>query len=135
MSAARGRPASVSAAAALFAVYGIAAVVNAIIAQSWTGWVEAASLPRALLRLAGGLLVAWGLLQATEWAWWLGLALAVLWLVGGLTPVLVMERGDVHWLPPSAGQLFLALSLVSLLIAILLLLTPSARAFLRRTRR
>ena len=129
------RPISVTVAAALFVLYGVAMVVNAIGTQSWTGWVEAASVPRALLRLAGGVLVGWGLLRATKWAWWLGLALALLWLIGGLAPVLVMDRGDMHWLPPSGAQIFLAVSLVSLVLAILLLLTPSARDYLRRPRR
>lgn len=125
------RPASVSGAAALFVVFGITAVVNAMIGQDWTGWTEAGGLPRAMLRLTGALLVAWGLLQRAAWAWWVGLALAVLWLVGGLTPVLVLERGDVRWLPPSRGQLVLAASLVSLCFAVALLLAPGARRFLK----
>jgi hypothetical protein len=43
-----------------------------------------------------------------------------------------MDRGDVHWLQPSGDQIFLAVSLVSLSLAILLLLSPSARAYLQR---
>jgi hypothetical protein len=125
------RPPSVTGAALLFVLYGVAAVVNAAAMQNWSG-VEAGSIPRAVLRLAAAGLVAWGLLRGAGWSWWMALALAILWLVSGLAPVVVLERGDMHWLPPSGDQIFLAVSLVSLSIAILLLLTPSARAHLRR---
>ena len=125
------RPPSVTGAALLFALYGVAAVLNAAAMQNWTG-VEAGSIPRAALRLAGAGLVSWGLLRGSGWSWWMGLALAILWLVSGLAPVVVLDRGDMHWLPPSADQIFLAVSLVSLSLAILLLLTPSARGYLRR---
>jgi hypothetical protein len=124
------RPPSVTATAVLIALYGVAAVVNAAAMQNWTG-VEAGSLPRAALRLAAAGLVAWGLWRGAAWSWWMGLALAALWLLAGLVPVLVMDRGDMHWLPPSGQQMFLTVSLVSLSIAVLLLLTPSARAYLR----
>ena len=128
------RPASVAAAAALLGVFGIAVTVNALLAQGFSGWTEVANIPRALLRLAGAGVVAWGLWRGASWAWWLGLALAILWLIGGLAPVLVVEQGDMHWLPPSRGQLVLAVSLVSLVCVIGLLLTPSARAYLRPRR-
>ena len=82
-------------------------------------------------RLAAALVIAWGLLRAAPWAWWVGLALATLWLVAGLAPVLVTERGDVQWLQPSGDQIFLAAGLVGLAVALILLLTPSARRFLR----
>jgi hypothetical protein len=128
------RPAGATGAAALFLLYGVAMVVNAFVTRGWTGWVEAGSLPRALLRLAGAALVAWGLRQGASWAWWVGLALATLWLIGGLAPVLVSEGGDLQWLPPSRDQLFPVVSIVSLALAIVLLLTPSVRGYLRRTR-
>ena len=125
------RPPSVTGAALLVALYGVAGVVNAAVMQNWTG-VEAGSIPRAGLRMAAAGLVAWGLLRGAPWAWWVGLALALLWLVAGLAPVMVMDRGDMHWLQPSGDQIILAVGLVSLSLAILLLLTPSARTFLRR---
>ena len=126
-------PTGATAAAALFLLYGAAVVVNAFVTRGWTGWVEAGSVPRALLRLAGAALIAWGLRQGASWAWWIGLALAVLWLASGLAPVLVSEGGDLQWLPPSGDQIFLVVSLVSLALAIALLLTPSVRAWLRRS--
>ncbi len=125
------RPPSVTGAALLFALSGIAAVVNAAVMQEWTD-VEAGSIPRALLRLAAAGLIAWGLFRRAVWAWWVALGLAILWLLAGLAPVMVMDRGDMHWLQPSRDQIFLAVSLVSLSLAILLLVTPSARAHLRR---
>jgi len=128
----RERPAGVVAVAALFLLYGIGMVINAEQTRGWTGWIEAGSLPRALLRLAGAALVAWGLVQGAAWAWWVGLALAILWLAGGLVPVVVMEGGDLRWLEPSGDQVVLALSLLSLALAITLLLTRSVRGFFRR---
>ena len=128
----RERPAGVVAVAALFLLYGIGMVINAEQTRGWTGWIEAGSLPRALLRLAGAALVAWGLVQGAAWAWWVGLALAILWLAGGLLPVVVMEGGDLRWLEPSGDQVVLALSLLSLALAITLLLTRSVRGFFRR---
>ena len=128
----RERPAGVVAVAALFLLYGIGMVINAEQTRGWTGWIEAGSLPRALLRLAGAALVAWGLVQGAAWGWWVGLALAILWLAGGLVPVVVMEGGDLRWLEPSGDQVVLALSLLSLALAITLLLTRSVRGFFRR---
>ena len=127
------RPAGVTAAAVLFLLYGVAVVANSFESRGWTGWVEAENLPRALLRLAGAALVAWGLRQGATWSWWLGLALGVLWLLGGLVPVLVTEGGDLRWLQPSGDQIFLAASVVSLALAIVLLLTPSVRGWIRRS--
>ncbi|HET7874991.1 MAG TPA: hypothetical protein VFN71_05650, partial [Methylomirabilota bacterium] len=115
MSEQRGaRPAGVVAAAGFFLIYGIAVVVNAATTQGWTGWIEAGSVPRAVLRLAGAGLVAWGLLRGVAWAWWVGLALAILWLASGMVPLVVMERGDLQWLQPSSDQVYLVISLLSL---------------------
>jgi hypothetical protein len=77
-------------------------------------------------------LIAWGLLHRARWAWWLGLALATFWLAAGALAVLVLERGDVYWLPPSGFQIFLVVSLLSLGLAVALLLSPSARTMFRR---
>jgi hypothetical protein len=129
-----GVPRSVSAAAAMFGVYGLAVLVNAATAQGGLGWSDAGDYGRALLRLAGCLLVAWGLLRGERWAWWLALALAILWLAAGTLAMAVLERGDVHWLRPSGSQLFLAAGLLSLGVAVALLLTPAARSVFRRKR-
>ena len=127
------RPFGATAAAGLFLVYGAAVVVNAFVSRGWTGSVEAGNLPRALLRLAGAALVAWGIRQGAPWSWWLGLALAVLWLAGGLAPMLVRERGDVQWLQPSSDQIVLVVSVLALVLALVLLLTPAVRGYLRRS--
>jgi len=128
----RALPVNVKLAAALFLLYGVAVVLNATAVQSAAGWGEAGGVPRAFLRLAGCGLIAWGLLHRARWAWQLGLALAAFWLMVGAAAVLVIERGDVHWLPPSGFQLLLAVSLLCLGGAVALLLTPTARGVFRR---
>lgn len=124
-------PNSVKLAAALFVVYGVAVVINATTMQSAANWIAAADFPRALIRLLGTMVIAWGLLHRAGWAWWLGLGLAALWLAAGALAVLVLERGDVYWLPPSGLQIFLVVSLLSLALSLALLLSPSARAVFR----
>ena len=76
-------PPNISAAAAMFAIYGAAVLLNAIRAHGELGWSDAGDYGRAILRLAGCALVAWGLLRGERWSWWLGLALAVVWLITG----------------------------------------------------
>lgn len=125
-------PNSVKLAAALFVVYGVTVVLNVTAIQGAAGWVGARDFPRALIRLFGTGLIAWGLLQRARWAWWLGLVLAAVWLVAGALAVLVLERGDVYWLPPSGFQIFLVVSFLCLGLTIALLLSPSARAVFRR---
>jgi hypothetical protein len=125
-------PASVKLAAALFMGYGLAVVLNATVMQTAAGWSAPRDVPRAILRVIGTGLVAWGLLRRARWAWWLGLVLAVFWLSAGALAVLVLERGDVYWLPPSGFQTFLVVSLVCLGGAVALLVSPSARAAFRR---
>jgi hypothetical protein len=125
-------PNSVRLAAALLVVYGVAVVLNAAGMEGTGGWVAPGDLPRALIRLlvTGG--IAWGLLHRARWAWWIGLALAALWLTAGALDVLVLDRGDVYWLAPSGFQLFLVVSLLCLGLVVALLLSPSARAVFRR---
>jgi hypothetical protein len=125
-------PSSVKLAAALFVTYGVAVVLNATAIQGASGWVGAGDFPRALIRLFGTGLIGWGLLQRARWAWWLGLVLAAVWLAAGALAVLVLERGDVHWLPPSGFQIFLVISLLCLGLVVALLISPSARAAFRR---
>lgn len=125
-------PASVKLAAALLVLYGVAVVLNAAVMYGAAGWIATREMPSAVVRLAGTLLVAWGLLRRERWAWWLGLVLTAFWLVVGASAVLVLQRGDVHWLPPSGFQVFLVVSLLSLGLTIALLLSPSARAAFRR---
>jgi hypothetical protein len=125
-------PNSVKLAAALFLVYGVVVVLNATVMQSADTWIAARGLPRALMRLLGTGLIAWGLLHRARWAWWLGLGLAAFWLATGALAVLVLEHGDVYWLPPSGFQIFLVVSLLCLGLAFALLLSPSARTVFRR---
>jgi hypothetical protein len=125
-------PLSVKLAAALFVLYGLAVVLNATAMQGAAGWAAPRDFPRAVVRLVGTGLIAWGLVQRARWAWWLGLVLALFWLAAGALAVLVLDRGDVYWLPPSGFQTFLVVSLISLGAAVAFLLSPSARAAFRR---
>jgi len=120
-------PTSVKLAAALFLLYGAAVLVNAVVMQRAGGWAAALDFPRAVFRLIASGLVAWGLLHRERWAWWLGVLLAVFWLAMGALAMAVLERGDIYWLRPSGFQLFLAVSLLSLFLALALLLAPSVR--------
>jgi peptidoglycan/LPS O-acetylase OafA/YrhL len=125
-------PSSVKLAAALLVVYGAAVVLNATVIQEAGGWAAPRDFPRALIRLLGTGLIAWGLVQRARWAWWVGVILAAFWLVAGAAAVLVVERGDVYWLQPSGFQVFLMVSLLCLGLALGLLLSPSARRVFRR---
>jgi hypothetical protein len=112
-------------------LYGIAALLNAVTMQTQAGWGEPWALGRALLRLLISAFIAWGLLRRMGWAWWLGLLWSTFGLIVGALAVLVVDAGDVHWLPPSRGQLLLGFTLLSLGGVIALLLSSSARAALR----
>ncbi len=125
-------PTSVKLAAALFVVYGLAVVLNAAVTQAAGEWGAARDFPRAILRLIGTGIIAWGLLRRARWAWWLGLVMAAFWLSAGALAVLVLERGDVYWLSPSGFQTVLVVSLVCLGSAVALIISPSARAVFRR---
>jgi hypothetical protein len=125
-------PTSVKLAAAFLVLYGVAVVLNSTVMQSAGGWVAAGDLPRAVIRLLGTGLIAWGLLQRAWWAWWLALLLAAFWLAAGALAVLVLERGDVYWLPPSGFQIFLVVALLCLGLALAFLLSPTARRAFRR---
>jgi hypothetical protein len=121
-------PPAVRGAAALLLLYGIAALLNAWTMQAQAGWGEPW---RALLRLFVSGFIAWGLLRRMGWSWWLGLLWSVFGLVLGASAMLVIDAGDVHWLPPSRDQLLLGVTLLSLGGAIALLLSSSARAAFR----
>ena len=125
-------PSSVKLAAALLVVYGAAVVLNATVIQSAGGWAAPHDFPRAVIRLLGTGLIAWGLVHRARWAWWLGVILAAFWLAAGAAAVLVVERGDVYWLQPSGFQVFLIVSLLCLGLVLALLLSPSARRVFRR---
>lgn len=124
-------PAGLKAAAGLLVLYGIVMVLNATVMSGAMGWTAGRELPWAIARLAAALVVAWGLLRRARWAWWLGVALVAFWLVTGAAVVLVLQRGDLHWLPPSRLQLFLVGSLLSLGLCLALLLSPRVRAAFR----
>jgi hypothetical protein len=119
-------------AAALFALYGVSAFLNAAVVLRGGGWSSSRGWVPALIQMIGAGIVAWGLLSGGRWAWWLGLVVGVFWLAAGALTTLVVQRDDLYWLPPSGFQLVLAASLVCLGAAVALLLTPAVRAAFRR---
>lgn len=74
-------PKSVRLAALLIVAYGVLMVLSAVVTKSGWGWEDAGSVPRALRRLAGCGLVAYGLLKARRWAWWAAVVMGALWAV------------------------------------------------------
>jgi hypothetical protein len=120
------------AAAALFLLYAVLMMLNAAALAPSLGWASPREVTIALVRLAAAALVAWALLRGSRWGWWLGLVLGILWLGEGLLPLVVMDRGDLHWLAPSGAQLLLAGALLSLAGALTLLVLAAGRAALRR---
>lgn len=126
-----GLPGTVRAAAGLILVYGVLALANALTMQGQAGWGEPWALGRSLLRLLISAVIAWGLLRRAGWAWWVGLGWSIFGLVLGASAMLVYQRGDIHWLAPSRGQLLLGGTLLSLGGAVALLVTPSGRAAFR----
>ena len=129
----RSLPNGVKAAAALFVVYGICAFLNVVVVMPSAGWPAPTEWVRALVRLVGAGLIAWGLLRRERWAWGFGLVLGLFWIVTDGLVTLVVQHGDVVWLRPSGFQLLLTVSLIGLGAAIALLLTPGVRAAFRRS--
>jgi hypothetical protein len=127
-------PAAAKIAGALFLIYGLAAVVSAAGAETDVGSASGLMLPRALVRLLASAVIAWGLTRGSRWAWWLGLVAGLIWLLMSAAAIVVLDRGDIHWLQPSSYQLFMAISLVSLGLAIALLLSRDVRAAFREPR-
>ena len=121
-------------ACALLVLYGLLVVANAVALQSLGGWEDWREFPRALVRLAGMLLVAWGLWRGERWAWWLAVGLGLVWLVTGIG-VLIMAwlmAGDVELPMPGFAKAVLILAAGLLAVAVGLLLTPPVRAAFRR---
>lgn len=126
-----GTPSTLKAAAALLAFYGLGVLANAIVGQVSTGWVDAANFPRGVVRTAGCLVLAWGLLKTKRWAWWISVLLIGLWTIlgvgGAALLIFLFATSDeiAVELPRFLGFAILLLALVE----ILLLLPSTRRAF------
>lgn len=124
-------PKSVRLAALLLVAYAVLVVLNAVVTQSGAGWEESRDFPRALLRLAGCGLIAFGLLQARRWAWWLAVVLGAFWAVMALAGVAMVSAADA-WDRMGATTPVLMLALAGLLAAaVALLLQPASREAFR----
>ena len=121
-------------AAAMFMLYGVAIVFNAVIFADMAGSANAGNGLHVLLHLLGVGFVVWGLLHGAHWARWASLTLALSVLAAGLPAISVFEYGDIYWLLPSDYQLFFVGGLLSVGAAIALLLAPSVRASHRHPR-
>jgi peptidoglycan/LPS O-acetylase OafA/YrhL len=122
-----GLPWTVKAASAVLVAYGLWVVINATLGQMATNWADAKDYPRALIRLGGMLLIAYGLLRRQRWGWWFGVLMPSLLLLLLATGVVALRAANED--PTEVfrtGQfLFPALCLV---VALGLLLTPTSRA-------
>jgi hypothetical protein len=122
-------------AAGLLVAYGLLVVVNAVYLQSLAAWEEWPQFSRALVRLGGMLLFAWGLLHAQRWAWWAAVGLGLFWLITG-TLLLVGSYAalgeEVVVLMPAPSHVLLVVGVGMLATAIVLLLTPAVRTAFRR---
>lgn len=126
-------PDSVRVAAALITAYGVAVVVNAFIDQTNIGWVEVrpGGFPRAALRCVFMTAVAWGLVTRARWAWWAAVVLGSVFSLAGILGTTMLWRIRTEIALPTRPVAVALTSLVVLIVAVLLLLTPSARRAFR----
>lgn len=117
-------------AAALLVLYGLLVLLNATVLQVAAGWQDVPDYARAVVRLLGMGLLAWGLMHRRRWAWWLSVGLASFWaLMGGLAVGFLSLSDGWEALPhPTFSVGFMIVSLGLLLGAIRLLLSASTRA-------
>lgn len=122
-------PRPVRAAALLTALYGVMVLANALVLQTAGGWAAAGEFPRALVRLAGCGLIAYGLMRGLRWAWWVGVVFGGFWALMGAGALLVLGRmGAWHTLPlPGFSAAFLVASVLVIGAALALLLQPASR--------
>ncbi|HEX8395489.1 MAG TPA: hypothetical protein VF665_24270 [Longimicrobium sp.] len=101
--------------------------------QISAGWDAGMAYPRALLRLVGTGLMAWGLLRRNVWAWRIAVAATAFWaFAGALSVLLLAESGSTDRLPlPGWWFGFVAASVLLLFAALAALLAPSTRAEFR----
>jgi hypothetical protein len=129
-------PPTVTMAAALLVTYGLWVVWRATQAQIAAGWVNADDYPRALIRLAGMGLIAFGLIRRQRWGWWLGVSVPVLLLLaligGGMVAYSLAGGAGLASIATMAPDLHVAI--VLLLISVILLLLPASREVFRTQR-
>lgn len=119
-------PNSVRLAALLLVAYGVFVVAT----QPGAGWQAPRDIPRALLRLGGCGVIAYELLQARRWAWWVAVVLGAFWAVLALgTVAMVSAAGAWDRMGASTPVLLLARAGLVAAAAALLLLPGSRAAF------
>lgn len=127
----------IDAAALLLLLYGLTVLVHALSAQLSLGFSDVPGFVRALIRGLGFALLAYGVHTRRAWAWWFSLGLSVIFLsaslaVLGVFGLLWSAGASTLGTAPQASALIVALiSLLELLGASLLLLTPAVRRAFR----
>ena len=125
-----GTPMTVRWAALALVAYACVVLVSATVLQAINDW-QAVGDPRAVVRGLGVALVAWGLLRRARWAWWLGVALALFWIVSGvagLVMFLSIRTDEAEALLPPAFYPLLGVTITLLTVALVLLVLPRSRA-------
>jgi hypothetical protein len=128
----QARSAQVVAASGFLVLSAILVFMQAVGLQASAGW----PIPRDLLgtgvRVAIAVVLAWGLLRGSQWAWWGSIVVAAFWSLQGALMSLVM-----FGTPPSLRAFYawplapLSWGFVSSLLAFVLLLLPKTRRVFR----
>lgn len=125
-------PRAVKIAAWILAGHGAAILLYAVLLQRLPN--SQPDLSGAISRVLSMALVAWALLHRAQWAWWVSVVVAGLFLIlclFALVAVAALAEGEREMLPP-AYALFLLLSALAFAAVVALLLVPSSRAAFRR---
>jgi hypothetical protein len=130
----RGTPTTVRWAALALVAYAVVILVSATVLQAINDWEAAGEYPRAVIRVLGVALVVWGLLRRARWAWWLGVALPLLWIVSGIAALamfLSVRTDEADAVLPPAFYPLLSVTMTLLTVALVLLVLPGSRAAFR----
>jgi len=121
-------PRSVKLAAFLIAFYGLAVLAHAALLRL-SGLLEEQELLRAVTRCAGTLLLAWGLVNGRNWAWWLSvLGSGLAGLLGAVSLAALLGMLGEDSLPlGTVGLLSGCLMVGALGTSFLLLVLPQSR--------
>lgn len=115
----------------MLVAYGLWVVINATLRQMATDWIDSGDYPRALIRLGGMVLIAYGLLRRQRWGWWLGVLMPSFFLLFAVGAVALAVAGGEAAAPVDLGQLLVPA--LCLAVGVALLLTTSSRAVFRRS--
>ena len=117
--------------AGCLALYGMLVLGQALVFGMASDWADATGLVRALLRSCFMTYIAVEIYRLRRWAWWLGTLVGgafLVLLIGSLFVIASASRDGLwEWPMGWVSQVFLALSMLSLLGAVGCLLAPRSR--------